>query len=65
MYFEAVVLSLEGQHRDALAALQRALENGESLDEVMNDPDLKPVRQLPEFKAVAKKFSQDEAARRR
>ena len=65
MYFEAVVLSLEGQRREALDALQRALQNGESLDEVRNDPDLKSVRELPEFKAVAKKFSQTAEARRR
>src|SRR6185437_16017557 len=55
MYFEAVVLSLEGQRREALDALQRALQNGESLDEVMNDPDLEPIRELPEFKTFAKK----------
>ena len=65
MYFEAVVLSLEGRHREALDALQRALENGESLDEVMNDPDLEPIRELPEFKTFAKKFGQAAGARRR
>jgi tetratricopeptide (TPR) repeat protein len=65
MYFEAVVLSLEGHRKEAFTALQRALENGESLDEVMNDPDLQPVRDLPEFKAVAKKFGQPAEARRR
>ncbi len=65
MYFEAVVLSLQGRQREALSALQRALQNGESLGEVINDPDLKPVRQLPEFKSLAKKFSQDSEARRR
>ncbi len=65
MYVEAVVLSLEGHPRDALDALQRALENGESLNEVANDPDLNSVRRLPEFKALAKKFSQDAETRRR
>ncbi len=65
MYFEAVVLSLQGHQREALDALQRALQNGESLDEVTNDPDLKPVLRLPEFKAIAKKFRQSAEARRR
>jgi serine/threonine protein kinase/tetratricopeptide (TPR) repeat protein len=65
MYFEAVVLSLQGHRREALSALQRALQNGESLDEVINDPDLKPVRQLPEFSSLAKQFSQASEARRR
>jgi len=65
MYFEAVVLSLQGRQSAALSALQRALKSGESLQEVMNDPDLEPVRQLPEFDSLAKKFSQAAGRRRR
>ena len=56
MYFEAVVLSRQGHPQEAFNALQRALQNGESLSEVINDPDLAAVRQLPEFKSLAKKF---------
>ncbi len=65
MYDEAVVLSLQGRLPDALASLQRALQNGTSLEDVMKDPDLKAVRDLPKFKSVAKMFGQTADARRR
>lgn len=65
MYFEAVVLSLQGHARQALDTLQLALQNGQSLEAAMNDPDLKAVRDLPQFKAAVRKYAQTEQARRR
>jgi serine/threonine-protein kinase len=65
MYDEAVVLSLQGRLPEALTSLQRALQNGTSLEDVIKDPDLKAVRDLPKFKAVVKMFGQTADARRR
>ncbi len=65
MYDEAVILSLQGHLPEALASLQRALQNGTSLEDVMKDPDLKAVRALPKFKSMAKMSGQTADARRR
>ena len=65
MYDQAVVLSLQGRLPEALNSLQRALQNGTSLEDVMKDPDLKAVRGLPKFKSVARMFGQTADARRR
>jgi tetratricopeptide (TPR) repeat protein len=65
MYDEAVVRSLQGHLPEALNSLKLALQNGTSLEDVMKDPDLKAVRNLPKFKSVAKMFAQTADARRR
>jgi len=49
MYDEAVVHALAGETKEALGSLQQALRSGYSLKQVQGDPDLKPVRALPEF----------------
>ncbi len=56
MYDEAVVDALAGHTQDALAALKRALDNGYSVQEARQDPDLATVRALPECQALLKKL---------
>lgn len=65
MYDEAVVLSLQGRVPEALSSLQRALQNGTSLEDVKKDPDLQAVRSSPKFKSLERMFGQTADARRR
>ncbi len=55
MYDEAVVDALGSHEQEALRSLQRALQNGYSMDDARKDPDLAAVRALPAFKELAKK----------
>jgi Flp pilus assembly protein TadD len=54
MYDEAVVHALSGPSHAgaAMAALERAIENGYSRDEAVRDPDLKTLKNLAEFKVL-------------
>ena len=49
MYDEAIVNVLAGRTREALKALQRALENGFSAGVVRSEPDFKSISSLPAF----------------
>ena len=49
MYYEATVDALAGRNSEALANLQQALANGYSLEEVKSDPELKSIRNNPDF----------------
>jgi eukaryotic-like serine/threonine-protein kinase len=49
MYDEAIVNVLAGRTREALKALQRALENGFSPEVVRSEPDFKSISSLPAF----------------
>jgi tetratricopeptide (TPR) repeat protein/TolB-like protein len=49
MYEEATVQALAGQTKDALTSLEEALRSGYSLDIANNDPELKKLRDTPEF----------------
>lgn len=55
MYDEALVDALAGHAQESLKALARALENGYSLEEASQDPDLASVRVLPGFKGLVTK----------
>ncbi|MBV9268524.1 MAG: hypothetical protein JO061_20315, partial [Acidobacteriaceae bacterium] len=54
MYDEAVVHALSGQGhaKAALAALKQAIANGYSRDEARRDPDLRTLKDLPEFEQL-------------
>ncbi len=53
MYQEATIHALAGRTADALASLGQALRNGYSLKEASSDPELKSLRQTPEFGRLA------------
>ncbi len=52
MYREATVHTLASRLPEALASLKEALQNGYSPHEARADPDLKPLRDLPQFEAL-------------
>jgi tetratricopeptide (TPR) repeat protein len=52
MYREAVIYALAGQRSEAFASLKSALENGYSAIEAKLDPDLKILRDMPEFQSL-------------
>ncbi len=49
MYKEATIHALAGRTPDAIAVLKQALENGYNREEARSDPELKDLRQSPEF----------------
>jgi hypothetical protein len=49
MYEEATVQALAGHTQEALTSLDQALKSGYPLRQVEGDPDLKKVRETPEF----------------
>jgi tetratricopeptide (TPR) repeat protein len=49
MYKEATVHTIADRIPEALASLHNALQHGHSLDEAKADPELKPLRDRPEF----------------
>lgn len=53
MYEEATVHALAGEMKEALGSLDQALRNGYSLDIANNDPELKKLRDMPEFGKLA------------
>lgn len=55
MYDEAIVDVLAGRSPEALKALERALENGFSVEVVRSEPDLKSLHSLPEFEQLLAK----------
>ena len=52
MYREAVIHALAGQRAEAFGSLKSALENGYSAIEAKLDPDLKILRDMPEFQSL-------------
>ncbi len=64
MYDEAIVYALAGRAQDSLAALQRALGNGYSVEEARSDPDLASVRALPGFSDLVKKRASGRGSQR-
>ena len=56
LYKEAVINTLANRMREALHSLQEALSKGYSVREAFADPDLKTLRQRPEFLSMAKQF---------
>jgi tetratricopeptide (TPR) repeat protein len=52
IYSEAVVQSLAGHSKEALAALREALQKGYGAEEAKGDPELKNINTLPEFAKV-------------
>ena len=55
-YKEAVINTLAGRMPEALQSLREALSRGYSVREAYADPELKDLRQRPEFPAMAKQF---------
>jgi tetratricopeptide (TPR) repeat protein len=52
MYREAAVHAIAGRMPEAIVSLRAALVNGYSLNEAKADPELKDLRQRPEFSAL-------------
>jgi len=58
MYEEATVRALAGRTKEAVAGVeQAALRSGYPLKEIEGDPDLKSVRETPEFAKLAAEIS--------
>ncbi|HLI85456.1 MAG TPA: protein kinase [Bryobacteraceae bacterium] len=57
MYDEATINALAGRTSEAVADLNQALKNGYSWREASHDPELKPLRGLPDFENLAKQYS--------
>jgi len=55
-YNEAVINTLANRMPEALKSLHEALSRGYSVREAYSDPELKDLRQRPEFPALAKQF---------
>jgi serine/threonine protein kinase/Flp pilus assembly protein TadD len=55
-YNEAVINTLASRMPEALQSLREALSRGYSVREAYVDPELKDLRQRPEFPALAKQF---------
>ncbi len=53
MYEEATIHALAGETKEALASLAQALESGYPLKQAESDPELKRVREMPEFAKLA------------
>jgi serine/threonine-protein kinase len=58
MYEEATVQALAGRRTEALASLAQALRSGYSLQEARNDPELKSLREMPEFSRLGNELPQ-------
>jgi eukaryotic-like serine/threonine-protein kinase len=57
MYREATVYTLAGQIPEALESLQAALSNGYSVLEARTDPELRRLRETPQFATLLKQFT--------
>ncbi len=55
-YNAAVINTLANRMPEALQSLREALSRGYSVREAYSDPELKDLRQRPEFPALAKQF---------
>lgn len=56
LYNEAVINALANRLPEALKSLQEALTKGYSPGEAISDPELKALRQQPEFQTIVKPF---------
>lgn len=56
VYIQAVVDTLAGQPRAALAALRQALEHGYSANEARQDPELTPLHPRPGFRQLMRQY---------
>jgi serine/threonine-protein kinase len=56
LYKEAVINALANRMPEALQNLREALSKGYSVREALNDPDLKALRERPEFEKMVKPF---------
>ncbi len=54
MYKEATVHALGHQTSESIASLRAALEHGHSVEEAKSDPELKTIREAPEFAILLK-----------
>ncbi len=61
MYDQASVEASSGQTAEAVAALRKAFEHGEPFENVLTDPDMKSVRNSPEFKSLKRQFGHPRA----
>src|SRR5580698_7348985 len=61
MYEEATVHAIAGQRAEALSSLGQALRSGYSFQEARSDPELKTLREMPEFQRLASEISQEPA----
>jgi len=59
MYVEATIYALDGQTSKALASLKEALLNGYSPQQARSDPELKKLRDLPEFNRLGTELSSE------
>ena len=50
---QAQIFVLGGHTGEALNALQQAVKNGYSIEEIQSDPEFKPIRETPEFKRLS------------
>ena len=58
MYAEATIYALAGQTSEALASLEQAVRNGYSLLDARNDPELKRLRDIPQFNRLGNELSE-------
>jgi serine/threonine-protein kinase len=65
MYKEATIHALAGRTADALASLEQALRSGYSLEEAKSDPELKVIRETPEFKKLESQLNTVDSTRKR
>jgi len=61
MYEEATVHAIAGQRAEAISSLGQALRSGYSFQEARSDPELKTLREMPEFQRLASEISQEPA----
>jgi tetratricopeptide (TPR) repeat protein len=57
MYNEGLILALAGQKAEALKSLRQAFQQGYSVEEAKNDPELKGLQADPEFDQLLKEFN--------
>ena len=58
MYEEATVQALAGKTKEALSSLEQAVRNGYPLKQAESDPELKSIRETPDFSKIAASLSQ-------
>jgi serine/threonine-protein kinase len=56
MYIEGVIYAIGGDKDQAFNSVREALQNGYSAEEVRRDPDLAPMRAMPEFKDLIRNY---------
>jgi tetratricopeptide (TPR) repeat protein len=61
MYGDGVVKALAGENQDAIESLRRALENGYALEDVLGNPELSSLQNLPQFKQLIADFGKSKA----